>query len=539
VSRAPSVAGNKRWTALLALVGLALGQAVTMVVTAFATRDVIAALRAGDGSVPLPALAAIAAAGAIVFGLRAAEGALGERTGQSYAADIRRALFLHLSKMPLSAVAERRAGAMALRFVGDLSAFKGWVARGVARMVSACFTIPTAFLILFLLDPQLALVAAGPIGGTMAIIFLLGRPLGRAHASLRQKRARLAANMAERLPQGIALRRSGRIKSELRALDQQLREIRRAAVWRAWLADGVRALPDAAAGAAGALCLWVCLVRGLGVADAVAALTALALIVWPLRHLADVRDRHQAFCVARAKLATALSSPSLPVLAKRAGDPEAPALRLDAVPVASGQTVSVTLSRGEIRRLTGPPGSGKSHLLMTLAGLEQRPCTGLIDVLGTDPGASKTGEVLYLGPHAPMLKGSLRRAVILGTARVPADADLLALLEHAGLADMVTRLGGLSGRVSEGARNLTATERRRLLLVRGLVARPELALVDADELGFDRAALLRLVSHFKACGTAALVVTAACNPLPGTEPAIALPAKEPRATRAPARILAC
>ncbi|MBF9049793.1 hypothetical protein GTA62_13535 [Roseobacter sp. HKCCD9010] len=508
MSRAPKVADERRWIGLLALVGLALGQAVTMVVTAFATRDVIGALRAEGATVPVDALAAIAISGLVIFVLRSAEGALGERTGQSYAAAIRRTLFLHMTKMPLSAMAERRAGATALRFVGDLAAFKGWVARGVARLISACATIPTAFVILYVLDPYLALVAAGPISLVMAVIFWLGGPLGDAHAQLRSKRARLAAAMAERLPQGIALRRSGRVRTELRVLDGRSREIVRAAVRRAWLAESVRAMPDAAAGAAGALCLWVCLSKGLGVADAVAALTALSLIVWPLRHLADVRDRQKAYGVALAKLETALSSPRLPKVAKAAIDPEAPAIRLHRLCLPNLEPVDLVLERGATRRLVGPPSSGKSRLLLTLAGLEASPRDGSLQVLGNDPAALKTGQVLYLGPHTPMLKGSLRRALTLGTGQTPRDDELMEIIERTGLSALSLRLGGLDGQVAEGARNLTSTERTGLYVARGLIAQPTVALVDADELGFNESAMTLLLGHFAQCGTAALVVTA-------------------------------
>ncbi|MEO1679528.1 MAG: ABC transporter ATP-binding protein [Pseudomonadota bacterium] len=508
MSQRPTVTGDTRWVGLVALVCLALGQAVTMGVTAFATRDVIEALRQGGDTIPAHALVAIAIAGLAIFALRSAEGALGERTGQSYAAAIRRTLFLHMTKMPVSAMAERRAGATALRFVGDLTAFKGWVARGLARLISACVTIPAAFLILYLLDPRLALVAAGPIGLVMLAIYWLGGPLGAAHADLRSKRARLAAAMAERLPQGISLRRSGRVKTELRALDSKSREIVQAAVRRACLAETVRAMPDAASGAAGALCLWVCLTTGLGVADAVAALTALALLSWPLRHLADVRDRQKAFGVACGKLDAALSSPRLPVIAKAKVDPDAPAIQLDRLSLPGLEPIDLTLERGALRRLSGPPSSGKSRLLLTLAGLEAAPSDGRMLTLGRHPAALPPGSILYLGARAPLLKGSLRRNLILGTARTPEDSDIEAILGRVGLSDMAARLGGLDGQVAEGARNLTSTERSRLFLARGLIARAHLALVDADEIGLIGDDMTLLLDHFRNHGTAALFVTA-------------------------------
>lgn len=492
---------------MLALVCLALGQAVAMVVTAFATRDVFTVLRAGDDAIPVLALVTMTLSGLAIFALRSVEGALGERAGQSYAAAIRRGLFLHMTKMPLSAMTERRAGAISLRFVGDLTAFKGWVARGLTRLISACITIPAAFLILYLLDPRLALVAAGPIAIVIVVIYRLGTPLGQAHADLRSKRARLAASMAERLPQGIALRRSGRLKTELRALDTRSNEIVRAAVRRAWLAETVRAMPDAAAGAAGALCLWVCLTLNLGIADAVTALTALALIVWPLRHLADVRDRQKAFGVARAKLDTALATPRLPTVARAKPDLDAPAIQLDGFVLPGLETIDLTLPRGVIRALSGPPSSGKSQLLLMLAGLEASTPEGTLKTLGADPAALKSGTILYLGPEAPILKGSLRRNLMLGTGRKATDADLHGIIQMSGLSQLVERLGGLCGQVAEGARNLTRTERTRLFLARGLIARPQLALIDADEIGFGGRELIPLLEHFRQGETACLVVT--------------------------------
>ncbi|MEL6322677.1 MAG: ATP-binding cassette domain-containing protein, partial [Pseudomonadota bacterium] len=273
-------------------------------------------------------------------------------------------------------------------------------------------------------------------------------------------------------------------------------------------AETVRAMPDAASGAAGALCLWVCLTIGLGVADAVAALTALALLSWPLRHLADVRDRQKAFGVACGKLDAALSSPRLPMIAKANVDPDAPAIQLDRLSLPGLEPIDLTLERGALRRLSGPPSSGKSRLLLTLAGLDTAPSDGRLLTLGRHPAALPPGSILYLGARAPLLKGSLRRNLILGTARTPEDSDIEAILGRVGLSDLAARLGGLDGQVAEGARNLTSTERSRLFLARGLIARAYLALVDADEIGLNRDDMTLLIDHFQHHGTAALVVTA-------------------------------
>jgi ABC-type multidrug transport system fused ATPase/permease subunit len=474
-----------------------------MVVTAFATRDVFVHLREG-GAEPRAALFALAAAGTGLCALRAFEGRVGERVGQSYAAAIRMVLFRHVARMPASAVAERRSGALALRYVGDLAAFKGWIARGLARLISAAATIPAALMILYLLEPRLLWAAIGPIAAVLAGIALLGPALGRAHADLRAKRARLAAAMAERLPQAIALRRSGRMRTETRALSARSRAVADAGVRREWLAATVRALPDAGAGLAGALCLWVCLRLDLGIPEAVAALTALGMVVWPLRHLADVADRRRAFGVAAAKLDRMLAAERLPAPGRADGSVEAPAILIEG---AEGALPDLILERGERRWLAGPGGAEASRMLTALAGLDLAPPARRFEVCGASPGALKAGRVLYLGRQTPSLRGSLRREATLGIGRSPDDDEIAVALERAGLAGLLERLGGLGGRVAEARRNLSADERSRLTLARAFLARPDLALIDADEIGLRGDLLARFLERVEEADAAALVVT--------------------------------
>lgn len=507
LSRRPSILAERRWRHLLLLVALALGQAASMLVTAFATRDVFVYLRDGGEERPDLALVSIALAGVALCALRALEGRVGEQAGQSYAAAIRHNLFCHMTRMPVRDIAQRRSGALALRYVGDLAAFKGWIARGLARLVSAAITIPAALLILYLLDTALFLAAIGPILLVIAAMLLFGRPLGKAHSDLRRKRARLAASMAERLPQGVQLRRSGRLRTELRSLGTQSRAIADAGAHREWLASTVRAMPDAASGLAGALCLLACMKHDLGVPGAVAALTALSMVVWPLRHLADVTDRLYAFSVASKKLDALLNSQRLPADAKTSPKAKKLAIHIEAARMPGLAPVDLKLAAGQRRRLAGPAGCGKSALILALAGLDRAPKSRRFEVCGLTAGTSKPGHILYLGRQSPTLKGTLRREATLGIGRKPKDDEIILALGRAGLNDLVERLGGLSGTVSEGRRNLTSTEQSRILLTRGFLARPKLALVDADEIGLTGKALSSLIEHFESIGAAALIVT--------------------------------
>jgi ABC-type transport system involved in cytochrome bd biosynthesis fused ATPase/permease subunit len=532
MSQRPGILGGARKRALAVLVALSFGQAGAMVAAAFATRDVFAFLRDGGPAMPIGPLVVLAAGGLALFVCRALEGRVGERAGQSYAAAIRRTLFLHVSRMPHSAVARRRSGALALRYVGDLAAFKGWIARGLARLISASITIPAALTVLYLLEPWLLLAAIGPLGAVMAGILLLSGALGAAHADLRDRRVRLASAMAERLPQGIQLRRSGRLQTELRALEGWSGEVADAGVRRESLAATVRALPDAGAGLAGALCLAVCMHLGLGIPDAVAALTALGMVVWPLRQLADVSDRRRAYVVASAKLDRLLGTPRTPVARTAELRQDAPAVLIEAAELPGGAQIDLVLPPGEWRRLAGPSGCGKSALLLALAGFEMPLAARRVAVFGLTPEALGPGQVHYLGRQSPGLAGTLRREVTLGTGRAPDDAEIMAALQAAGLEAAVARLGGLAGKIAEGRRNLTASEQAGLLLARALIARPNLALIDADEIGLGREGLGRLLDHLADIGAAALVVTSDPEAILRLGPPITLTVPQPTPAKA-------
>lgn len=524
MTRRPRIAQGGRRRALAVLVALSFGQAGAMIATAFATRDVFGYLRSGGPATPIAALAVLVLAGLALAAFRTFEGRVGEQAGQSYAADIRHVLFQHISRMPFSAISRRRSGALALRYVGDLAAFKGWIARGIARLISAAVTIPAALLVLYLLEPWLLAVAIWPLAAVLAGIALLGRPLGFAHADLRKRRARLAAHMAERLPQGIQLRRSGRMRTELKALAGWSRGVADAGIRRETLAATVRALPDAGAGCAAALCLVVCIRLGLGVPDAVAALTTLGMIIWPLRQLADVSDRRRAFLVASAKLDRMLATPRLEAKPKVKKYAPALAVRVQEAHMPDGSRLNLCLEKGALRRLSGAPGSGKTALLRALAGFEKPFPAKSFTLFGSPPGALSLGQVLYLGSGAPSLAGSLRREVTLGIGRKPDDVEIERALETAGLGPTRDRLGGLTGKVFEGRRNLTSTEQARLLLARGLLSRPDIALIDADDLGLDSLGLSLLLDHLTEISAAGLVVTSDPKQMLRLDEPIALPA---------------
>jgi hypothetical protein len=191
MSRIPAISANGRKRRIACVAGLALGQAAAAGLAAFATRDAFAALHDGAGA-PMAALAAIAVSGCAIAALRVAERAVAERLGGAYVADAREKLFLRLARTPPRALARRRRGGVALRFVGDMAAIRGWVAQGTAAADLRGDRDPGDGD----RDSQFSTLGSRwrrrrRCWLALAALAALGRPLAEAHRQERRRRGRL------------------------------------------------------------------------------------------------------------------------------------------------------------------------------------------------------------------------------------------------------------------------------------------------------------------------------------------------------------
>lgn len=513
MNRLPALGADGRARSIAVVALLAVGQAAAAGIAAFATRDVFAALGEAAAVPPTTALLLLAASGLGLAALRIAERVRAERLGQDYAATLRLALFRHVARLPASEVARRRAGALALRFVGDLQAVRGWISSGVARLISSAIVLPATVLVLFALNPVLAAAAAGPLLLGLLAMAVAGPALGPAHHRLRERRARLAADMSERLPHGPELRLLGRVKRETRRLERRTAGLVDAAVARALRLAALQAIPDVVSATSAAALLFAAWSAGAAPAEAAGALAALGLATHPLRALAGVWDRRRAWVVARDKCEEVLAV--RPVARKPDTDADGaakgPALAFAAVRMRrDAPPLTIVAGDGEKVAVVGPNGAGKSTLLALAAGLEG-PAAGRVSLAGRDVrglGAQERARrIAFAGPRSPILKGTLRRALAMGCDPQPGDDAIEAMAERAGLGSVLARLGGLDGTVREGGRNLSAGEARRILLVRALLGEGELLLLDEPDDALDPAGNALWVELVRAHPATTIVVT--------------------------------
>jgi len=141
--------------------------------------------------------------------------------------------------------------------------------------------------------------------------------------------------------------------------------------------------------------------------------------------------------------------------------------------------IDLAIAQGETLGVVGPSGSGKSSLLMIMAGLE-RPSSGVIRVAGHDLGGldedglarfrrDRIGIVFQSFHLIPTMTALENAAVPLELAgRRDAFATAAEALRRVGLG---TRFDHYPGQLSGG-------EQQRVALARAFVARPKLLLAD-------------------------------------------------------------
>lgn len=478
----PPLLDRGRGRGLAVVAALTLVQGVAAGAAAFATRALFKEMHDG-GALPAAGLAILIGAGAVIAATRIAARYQGEQIGQDYARQIRAALFDHAARMPASAVAQRRVGYMSLRFVGDMTAFRNWLGLGLPRLVAGAVLIPTMLVVLWLLDPVLAYVVLPVIALTLLAITLGGLRLIPLQRRLRMRRARIAAEMAERMPMAPQLDRLGRRVKELAQLDKRTDAMIRAALRHRLSVETLKAVPDLAAGLAAALIILTGYRAGLGTGSIAAALAVLGLLLSPLRDLGGVWNHRAAFSAASSKAEAALSRAHRDVYRDGKSLPKGPVeVVFDDVALPSGTRLTFSVERGADTELVLHEHDSEAVVDMLL-GLDA-PSTGAIRLSGIDLRDLSRGtlrrNVQRVGTKPEILQGSLRRVLLMGCNDRLDDAALEALAREAGLDTLLDRISGLGGKVLEGGKNLTQTERLAISVVRVWLSHPKLILIDLD-----------------------------------------------------------
>lgn len=457
----------------------------------------------GNFSVVLVMAALFAAAVAInvvASGVRIAyTGRLGERLMEA----LRIRVFAHLQRLSLDYYTGERSGRVMTRMTSDIDALTALFQDGLVNLAVQGLTLVIITVVLFWMNPMLALITIGVIVPVMLALTLWFRGASeRAYGAVRDRIADVLTDLAESLA-GIRViaahnRRDRNVANHERVVDEHLAanlETARVGAIYGPASDGVGIAGQAVVLGVGAVMV---LNDQLTIGELSAFVLYLTAFFAPVQQLVQLYTTYQSGQAAVTKLRGLLDTePSVP---------EAPdAVDLDALrgdislrgvtfafepgrPVL--HDITLDIAAGETVALVGPTGAGKSTVAKLIARFYD-PTEGSVSIDGVDLRGVSLGSLrrqLGVVPQEPFLFHGTVRDNLVFAAPGATDDDVLEACTLLGIEDLIDRLpNGLDTPVHERGASLSAGERQLLALARAFMARPRVLVLDEATSNLDLA----------------------------------------------------
>lgn len=413
--------------------------------------------------------------------------------GNKVLVDLRKRMFAHLMRLPAEEFQDQASGVLISRIVFEVTNVTEAATRVLTTVVRDTLVIIGLLGYLLWLNWKLTLVALVLIPVMGFLVSRFSRRMMELNRTTLDLTGELTHDVEEAVHGFKVVKIFGAYEREMTVFSRTVERLRAAAMRITVAAGATVPMTQMCAAIAMSVVVSIALLQSqenqTTVGGFAAFVTAMLMLLAPLKHLADINGPLQRGLAAAEGVFEILDRPAEPDLGTVTMERARGAVRFDNVsfryPGAERDAldqISLDIRPGEVVALVGGSGGGKTTLINLLPRFIA-PTQGQILLDGVPIGdltlASLREQLALVSQDIVLFNDTVRANVAFSVDHQPSDGEIWDALRQAALDDVIAAMpGGLDAPVGERGNRLSGGQRQRLAIARALLKNAPVLLLD-------------------------------------------------------------